>query len=181
MRTAGALHAAVGAWQRHVASTLVAASLALGAGPSVVPAAIPIDRGTTLSALKAQEQTVEDLFERATPSVVYITTFVERAAPFSMDAIQTPAGTGSGFVWDDAGDVVTNYHVIRGAQAAKVVVTDAHGGKQRRYDARLVGYNPDKDVAVLRIDAGATRPPPIAIGSSASLRVGQTALAIGNP
>jgi len=166
-------------WQRTLASSLLAATLTWNSGPIVAPART-LDLGTTVSALQEQEKTVEDLFTRATPSVVYITTFVERTDRVTMNAVEVPAGTGSGFVWDDAGHICTNYHVIRSAKAAKVVVTDDRG-LQRRYDAKLVGFNPDKDVAVLKIDAGVKQPPPIAIGASSALRVGQTALAIGNP
>ena len=74
---------------------------------------------------------------------------------------------------------MTNYHVIRGAQAARVAIT-SRDGRISRYDAKLVGYNPDKDVAVLKIDAPVPLTP-IALGSSSPLRVGQTTLAIGNP
>ena len=77
--------------------------------------------------------------------------------------------------------MVTNFHVIRGADAAKVTVTGP-SGKTQSYDAELVGYNPDKDVAVLQIGGGAAPGlEPIRLGSSAELRVGQTTLAIGNP
>jgi len=110
---------------------------------------------------------------------VYISTFVEKTDRFTMNAVEVPAGTGSGFVWDKDGHIVTNYHVIRGAQAAKVALTGSDG-RTIKYDASLVGYNPDKDVAVLKINS---RNPlkPIAIGTSKGLRVGQTTLAIGNP
>jgi len=73
---------------------------------------------------------------------------------------------------------VTNFHVIKGAQAANVVLT-GRDGRTSNFPAKLVGYNPDKDVAVLQIDAAAAQP--IALGNSAALRVGQTTLAIGNP
>ena len=82
-------------------------------------------------------------------------------------------------MWDDR-HVVTNYHVIRGAQAAKVVLTSGDG-RTSRFDASLVGFNPDKDVAVLQIETGGASLRPINIGESAGLRVGQTTLAIGNP
>jgi S1-C subfamily serine protease len=87
-----------------------------------------------------------------------------------------PQGTGSGFIWDDQGRVVTNYHVIRGAQEALVRL-----GDQRSFEARLVGASPEHDIAVLQVDVSSELPPPIAIGSSADLQVGQTVLAIGNP
>ena len=74
--------------------------------------------------------------------------------------------------------MVTNFHVIKGAQAATVVLT-GRDGKTSNFPAKLVGFNPDKDVAVLQIDAATAQP--IALGNSAALRVGQTTLAIGNP
>jgi S1-C subfamily serine protease len=87
-----------------------------------------------------------------------------------------PAGTGSGWVWDDKGHVVTNFHVIKDGQAARVAFSD-----QSSYSAELVGVAPDKDIAVLKIDAGATKLTPLPRGSSENLVVGQQALAIGNP
>ena len=167
----------VSSLKRAAVSSLVAATIALCSGPHATPA---IDLSTPISALQQQERTVEDLFAKATPSVVQVTSFVERTDRITMNAIEVPAGTGSGFVWDSDGHIVTNYHVIRSAQAAKITTTDRNG-LQKRFDAKLVGYNPDKDVAVLKIDAGTTSPPPIAVGDSAALRVGQTTLAIGNP
>ena len=133
-----------------------------------------------LSALQQQERTVADLFEQVTPSVVQVTEFKAQTNPYTMNEVAIPKGTGSGFVWDSEGHVVTNFHVIRGADAAKVAVTDA-SGTSRSYDATLVGFNPDKDVAVLQIKTGEGELRPIELGESAGLRVGQTTLAIGNP
>jgi S1-C subfamily serine protease len=90
--------------------------------------------------------------------------------------MRVPQGTGSGVIWDELGRVVTNFHVIRGAQEALVTL-----GDQRSFQARLVGASPEHDLAVLQIDVPTDLPPPVAIGSSAELRVGQTVLAIGNP
>ena len=138
-----------------------------------------IDLDTPISVLQQQERTVENLFRDATPSVVYITTFVEKTDRLTMNAVEVPAGTGSGFVWDAEGHVVTNYHVIRGANAAKIAIT--RGDRSTLYDAALVGYNPDKDVAVLSINSRDAPLTPVSLGSSSALRVGQTTLAIGNP
>ena len=90
------------------------------------------------------------------------------------DFIET--GTGSGFVWDDRGHIVTNYHVIQGADSCAVTLPDGS-----TYDARLVNYWEDKDIAVLRIDAPPEKLVPIAVGTSKDLRVGQKVFAIGNP
>ena len=94
---------------------------------------------------------------------------------FSLNPTEIPQGTGSGFVWDDQGHVVTNFHVIQEASAAKVTLAD-----HSVWDARLVGCEPDKDLAVLKIDAPATAAP-LPIGTSHDLEVGQKVFAIGNP
>jgi S1-C subfamily serine protease len=95
---------------------------------------------------------------------------------FSRNVMRVPQGTGSGFIWDEQGHIVTNFHVIQGAQEAVVTL-----GDQRSFPARLVGASPDHDLAVLQIDVSSNLPPPIPLGSSAELRVGQAVLAIGNP
>jgi S1-C subfamily serine protease len=94
----------------------------------------------------------------------------------SLNVQQVPEGTGSGFMWDDEGHIVTNYHVIQHADAAQVVLAD-----QSAWTAKLVGEYPDKDVAVLSIDAPKEKLHPILVGSSHDLQVGQMVLAIGNP
>ncbi len=126
--------------------------------------------------LTAGEEATIELFERASPSVCYITSITFRRAPFSLRADAIPSGTGSGFLWDDKGHVVTNFHVIRGASAAQVTLYD-----QSTWDAELVGGAPEKDLAVLRIEAPRERLSPLAVGVSEDLRVGQSVYAIGNP
>jgi len=126
--------------------------------------------------LSADERNTIAVFESVSPSVVYITTVQYVRELFSRNVMRVPQGTGSGFIWDEQGRVVTNLHVIRDAQAAVVTLSD-----QRRFDARLVGASPAHDIAVLQIDVPENLPPPIPVGSSADLRVGQNVLAIGNP
>jgi S1-C subfamily serine protease len=126
--------------------------------------------------LSADERNTIGVFESVSPSVVYITTVQYVRDFFSPNVMRVPQGTGSGFVWDEQGRVVTNYHVIRGAQEALVRL-----GDQRSFGARLVGASPDHDIAVLQIDVPTDLPPPIPVGRSAELRVGQSVLAIGNP
>lgn len=116
------------------------------------------------------------LFETASPSVVFITTLAVQQDLFSLNVMEVPQGSGSGFIWDRAGHIVTNYHVVAGADAAHVTLSD-----HSDWQARLVGAAPEKDLAVLRIDAPADRLRPLAVGTSEDLRVGQTVLAIGNP
>jgi len=126
--------------------------------------------------LPPAEQATVDLFEEVRPSVVYITTLTQRRNLFTGVSTEVPRGTGSGFVWDDAGHVVTNLHVLQGATAAQVVLHD-----QSNHRAELVGFSRGHDLAVLRIDAPADVLQPIAIGRSDDLQVGQSILAIGNP
>jgi S1-C subfamily serine protease len=126
--------------------------------------------------LAEEEKTTIEIFRQTSPAVVHITTLAVRHDIFNLDLFQIPKGTGSGFVWDDKGHVVTNYHVIQGADAAKVLLAD-----QSSWKARLVGSYPDKDLAVLVIDAPKDRLRPILVGTSHDLQVGQKTFAIGNP
>lgn len=126
--------------------------------------------------LAADEKTTIELFENARDSVVYIST-TQRVRDFwTRNVFEVPRGTGSGFVWDEAGHVVTNFHVIEGASQATVKLVDG-----RDYPAALVGASPAHDIAVLKIGVGFKRPPPVPIGTSHDLKVGQKVFAIGNP
>jgi S1-C subfamily serine protease len=131
---------------------------------------------TARGELAADEKSTIELFKRVSPSVVYITSKTVRQDLFSFNAMEVPQGTGSGFVWDANGFIVTNFHVIKDAQAADVTLAD-----HSTWEARLVGVAPDKDLAVLRIDAPKNLLPAIAIGTSSDLEVGQKVFAIGNP
>ena len=160
------------------AAALVGAALAFVAVPALVhgrgeaaPRAVA-PRGP----LASDEQAHIDLFKKASPSVVHITSLAEQRDLFSMNVQQVPRGTGTGFVWDDQGHIVTNFHVINGANGARVTLAD-----QSSYDATLVGAFPDRDLAVLRIEAPKAKLPPIAVGASRDLQVGQRVYAIGNP
>ena len=117
-----------------------------------------------------------NLFERAAPTVVFITTSNVRRDYWSRNVSEIPRGTGSGFVWDKEGHIITNYHVIQGADRATVTFSD-----QTTYQASLVGAAPEKDLAVLRIEAENMKLKPIPVGASDNLRVGQSVFAIGNP
>jgi S1-C subfamily serine protease len=126
--------------------------------------------------LSADEQQTIGIFERTSPSVVYITTVQHVRDFFSRNVTRVPQGTGSGFIWDELGNVVTNFHVIQGAQEALITLSD-----QRSYPASLVGASPEHDIAVLHIDVPIDAPKAVPIGSSADLKVGQSVYAIGNP
>ncbi len=132
----------------------------------------PSERGPLL----AREQTVVDLFQRVSPSVVFITTAVDVRRGFGLKVHRVPQGHGSGFVWDHDGHIVTNYHVIAEASAATVTLADGS-----EWNARRVGVAPDHDLAVLKIDSPKERLTPIVVGRSEDLKVGQFAMAIGNP
>jgi S1-C subfamily serine protease len=125
--------------------------------------------------LGADEKSTIDLFQKARESVVYINTRERVLDPWTRNLFSIPGGSGSGFVWDGRGHIVTNFHVVAGASEARVRLTDG-----RDSPATLVGASPDHDLAVLRLSVS-TSPSPVAIGTSQDLRVGQKVFAIGNP
>jgi S1-C subfamily serine protease len=131
---------------------------------------------TARGSLAEDEQNTIEIFKHASPSVVYISTRQRVINPWTRDVFSVPRGTGSGFVWDDLGHIVTNNHVIEGASEATVRLNDG-----RSYHAVLVGASPEHDLAVLRINVAFDRPPPVPVGRSSDLQVGQKVFAIGNP
>ena len=116
------------------------------------------------------------VFSDVSPSVVYVTNTQQVRQRFSFNVMEIDRGAGTGFIWDDSGLVVTNFHVIY--QAHKVMITLQSG---KTYDAEIVGLAPDKDIALLRIDAPSEVLKPIPRGDSSELVVGRKVLAIGNP
>jgi S1-C subfamily serine protease len=126
--------------------------------------------------LTAEELSTIDIFERWKASVVFISTRDRVVDFWTRNVLSVPRGTGSGFIWDEHGHVVTNWHVISGAAEAIVRLADG-----RDYSAKLVGASAAHDIAVLRINVPENLPTPIAIGTSHDLRVGQKVFAIGNP
>jgi S1-C subfamily serine protease len=190
----------------------------------------------SLAVLEESENRRIEIFERNAPSVVFIDTFAEKQDVFSPNVMEVPLGTGSGFVWDKQGHIVTNYHVVRNAKFAQVaLITPRKGGKEsigllssqqqqllpqaststfstndsdnsssldvfsvnptasrankfssagyKRsvFKATVIGADPGKDIAILKIDAPQELLYPISVGKSAGLKVGQLSLAIGNP
>lgn len=151
--------------------------------PRVTAALRPADGTPRLvtprGALTPSETNTIQLFEEASPSVVFITTLATRqTSMWSRYATEAKAGEGSGFVWDESGHIVTNFHVIavQGVSGARVTLND-----RTSYDAKFVGGSPENDLAVLRIDAPAEKLRPLAVGTSGDLKVGQRVFAIGNP
>jgi S1-C subfamily serine protease len=127
-------------------------------------------------ALAPDEQNNIAVFKVGSPSTVHITTIEAQRDLFTLNVTQVPRGTGSGFIWDERGHVVTNFHVIQGASGARVTLAD-----QSEWPAELAGFYPDRDLAVLKIDAPRDKLKPISIGTSRDLVVGQKVYAIGNP
>ena len=143
------------------------------AGLVLVPATAlaPLPEG-----LSAEEKRDIEVFRRASASVVFITSIALRRDVFTFDVQQIPQGTGSGFVWDRQGHIVTNFHVVQEGDAFSVTLSD-----QSEWEGKVVGIAPDKDVAVIRIKAPPERLAPLTPGASRSLLVGQRVLAVGNP
>ena len=159
-------------------------TLQRGAGARVAPApkpdrlnGVPADARPVAARgdLAEDEKSTIELFKRASPSVVYITTLSRRQINF-FEMTDVPQGTGSGFLWDRQGHVVTNFHVLQGSDSSVVTLSD-----QTNWKAVVVGAEPDKDLAVLRISAPAEKLTPIVVGTSKGLQVGQKVFAIGNP
>ncbi len=128
------------------------------------------------STLNPSERATINLFQKAAPSVCYITTSNLRNDFFRRNVTEVPRGSGSGFVWSKEGHIITNYHVIQGADRASVTLYDGSP-----YSAKAVGVYKEKDLAVLKIDAPRSKLRPIPIGGSEDLKVGQSVYAIGNP
>ena len=126
--------------------------------------------------LAEDEKSTIELFENSRDSVVFITTRQRVMDAWTRNIFSVPSGNGSGFIWDDLGHIITNFHVIKGASEAIVRLADG-----RDYKASLVGASPAHDIAVLRIGIGFQRPTPVPLGTSHDLKVGQKVFAIGNP
>ncbi|MGE0323888.1 MAG: S1C family serine protease [Polyangiaceae bacterium] len=158
------------------AATVPAVSMA-PASASAANDVTPLSPGARIE----DEKNSIDIFREVAPSVVFVTQKRMVMDRYAMRATEVPAGSGSGFIWDDAGHVVTNFHVIAGAQSLSVTLYD-----QKTYEAKVVGAEPRKDIAVLAlIGAPKSALKPISVAPSAKqmthLEVGQKAVAIGNP
>lgn len=129
--------------------------------------------GATL--LEVENKTI-DIYRKATPSTVNVSNIKLARNSFYGD-VEVPQGAGSGWVWDDKGHIVTNYHVVHGGNS--FVVTFYNDSKQ--YKANLVGTAPEKDIAVLKLQEMPKKLVPISVGGSKELQVGQSTFAIGSP
>ncbi|WP_235295823.1 S1C family serine protease [Portibacter marinus] len=155
--------------EKTVASTDEAGEVSYQKDRERDPGDLPIE-------LTPHEVKTINLFEQAVPSVVYITTSTIKRDYWSRNEQEVPAGSGSGFVWDENGHIITNYHVVRSASSARVTFAD-----QTSYQADLIGVAPEKDLAVLKIDYTGGKLEPLPLGISENLKVGQSVYAIGNP
>jgi S1-C subfamily serine protease len=144
--------------------------------PAADPATAAAQRPVAASAgLDAEESRTIALFKGASRSVAFITTQAERMDFWTRNVFEVPTGSGSGFVWDEVGHVVTNFHVVQDSDSQKVTLGDVE------YEAKTVGVARDQDLAVLKIDAPRDKLAPLRVGTSTGLQVGQKVYAIGNP
>lgn len=147
----------------------VAPHLALPSAPPVAPP--PRDYRTE------DERNSIDVFRAIAPSTVFVTQTRVVVDYWAGTSSEMPAGSGSGFIWDNQGHIVTNFHVIQGAQQLTVTLHD-----HRRFEAKVVGTEPRKDIAVLKLQDVPADLKPIPVREKAMpLEVGQKTLAIGNP
>jgi S1-C subfamily serine protease len=148
-----------------------AAPVAVYSTATATPDTAPLDEQGAAYALQAR---IIDVYDAASPAVVNIT---NRSYVYYRFMGSVPQeGTGSGFVYDAQGDIVTNYHVIENAEELLVTLGDGQS-----YPATVVGSDPTNDLAVLHIDGSVDLPQPLGLGDSDHLQVGQFVVAIGNP
>ncbi len=126
--------------------------------------------------LMVDEEIAIKAFTAVSSSVVFITSKQVSRGLFHLRATEVEEDAGSGFVWDPNGYIVTNYHVVGNSPSVRISL-----GDQSIHTARRVGVDPDKDIAVLKIDAPPNLLPAIPIGTSRDLQVGQRVYALGNP
>ncbi|UPT73692.1 MAG: trypsin-like peptidase domain-containing protein [Elusimicrobiota bacterium] len=138
-------------------------------------AVLLLGRALPARALLADEENTIKVFKGASRSVVYVTNVAITQSPY-MDEQAIPQGTGSGFVWDKKGHIVTNFHVVQGGNAFLVTL-----GDQTQLEAKLIGADPTKDIAVLRVEKSREALVPVRVGKLEALQVGQKTIAIGNP
>ncbi len=137
------------------------------------------------ASLSPEERNTIRRFKETKPSVVFVSAFIENPNPTNQDETRIPAGSGTGFVWDEWGHIVTNHHVISKEVDGKLL-TDAKEveitlGNGKAYKGRVIGASFAYDIAVIQVFAPLEAMRPIPIGHSGSLQVGQSVLAIGNP
>lgn len=113
------------------------------------------------------------VFKNASPSVVFVTNTQLRRQRFSLNVMEIPRGSGTGFIWDKSGLIVTNFHVVQGANKITIELQS-----NKSYQASVVGTAPEKDIALLKIDAPEEDLQPLPLGDSDDLAVGRKVLAM---
>ncbi|KAJ0796856.1 putative peptidase Do [Helianthus annuus] len=175
--------------RRTIIFTAVASYLQFSPNSPILPAI-----AQQLDETQLEEDRVVRLFEETSPSVVFIKDLEIINNPKTSDEVvmvddekAKVEGTGSGFIWDKFGHIVTNYHVVEklatdqlGRQISKVFLVDRYGNSLSR-DGKIVGVDPSSDLAVLKVDIDGIEVKPVDIGSARTLNVGQSCYAIGNP
>src|SRR5581483_1594500 len=170
-----------------VAIGAVAAAGGLGSTTTIRELGSPAEASPEPAAFKSAPRplTIHDLYERAAPGVVQVTATSRVAVqtdpfldPFGFGGAtaETQEALGSGFVIDTSGHILTNFHVVQGAQRVQVSFSD-----NERLNARIVGRDPATDVAVLQVKTRSRALTPLALGDSDAVRVGDAVVAIGNP
>lgn len=148
----------------------------------LLPQSIPLVEAKTTNDLSqrhdlsSEEKGTISLFKHNNPAVVYISTVKRVINPYTRDIREIPNGTGTGFIWDNGGHIITNYHVVRNNRTARVRLAN-----QKTYTAKVIGKSERHDIAVLKLDNNLQLPRPIQPGTSKNLLVGQSVYAIGNP
>lgn len=127
--------------------------------------------------LTSDELSTVEIYQRVAPSVVNVTSLAVQRDGLSLDEFAVPQGTGSGFVWDEQGYIVTNYHVLMRGDQFRVTLSNW----TKQFPATVVGIAPDQDLAVLKIEVDPGVLKPVQIGTSLGLLPGQKVLAIGSP
>ena len=130
--------------RRRVAKAACSLACTLAISQAALPGA-----GLATARLSLEEKNTISLFSKATPSVVFITNLTNRRDVFTLDLKEIPQGAGSGFVWDDQGHIITNFHVIKGASDVQITFQD-----QKVKHGSVVGFDEDRDIAVLQVDEG---------------------------
>ena len=154
-------------WRRSLAASLTVLAIVL---PTVA------QEPDYLSFATEDEANSTEIFSKASPAVVFVTNKALRRNLFNLNIQEIPRGSGTGFVWNTSGLVVTNFHVIAGAHRLTVTLQDT-----TEYDAEVIGIAPEKDLAVLRMIDPPEDLSTLPLGDSSELTVGRKVLAIGNP
>lgn len=135
-----------------------------------------ISKNDQYSQLLESEKRTIHIYHETVPSVVNVSN-IRVADNFFYGKVEVPQGAGTGFVWDNQGHIVTNFHVVQGGD---IFIITFHNDK-KQYKAKVVGVAPTKDIAVLKLEDAPKNLKSIKVGTSKDLLVGQTAMAIGNP